>query len=438
MRFQSHLLWVSLFTGYFFVSTSTFAIIADFTDRELASFKDGSILESEYLTAALNWKDAGFTSATTSMRQRRDFFDALIKLKQLALVAKEQRLHQSQKFKQGLAERTKQALLNGRLNKDIETWKLIEAFLRQRGMVKASHLLVPFENDKSKALSTIKEIKLRIETGRLSFDNFTGAQFKSEITSSGSLGYFTVFEKIYPLESAAYETPISAVSRPIKTRFGYYLVQPHSHNYLVGNKRVSHILIKVSGQNAFRAKQRINDIHTRLTSVNFPKVASTESEDYRSSKSGGDLGFDRLITKMEAVKISLPIGQISKPFQSELGWHIMYATEITSFKPLAQARIELQQKIQLDRRVERELEAIQRTKKLLNSTSPVIRSYINNMLCLQLLTRSKATHLPKTSNRNLLIRYLMNHPLPKSLAHLLTSHKAVINEASYSVLSNEQ
>src|SRR5690606_41134160 len=43
--------------------------------------------------------------------------------------------------------------------------------------------------------------------------------------NKGYLGYFTVFRMVYPFESAAFETSVGEVSKPVRSRFGYHIIK---------------------------------------------------------------------------------------------------------------------------------------------------------------------------------------------------------------------
>src|SRR5690606_41888270 len=42
---------------------------------------------------------------------------------------------------------------------------------------------------------------------------------------SSDLGWFSALQMVYPFESAAYNTAVGEVSRPVRTRFGYHIIR---------------------------------------------------------------------------------------------------------------------------------------------------------------------------------------------------------------------
>lgn len=70
----------------------------------------------------------------------------------------------------------------------------------------------------------------------------------------------------------------------------------------------------------------------------FAKVAAEVSEDENTARSGGDLGFvgrGVLDDSLEATVFRLPVGQVSQPVRSPVGWHIVEVLERDTLKTRA-------------------------------------------------------------------------------------------------------
>lgn len=101
---------------------------------------------------------------------------------------------------------------------------------------------------------------------------------------------------------------------------------------LVPQYQTRHILIQtsevVSPENA---KQMIDSLYTRLKQgEDFAVLASTFSNDTGSARDGGSLGWVSpgvMVPEFEQHMKSTPVGQISEPFQSQFGWHILQVTD---------------------------------------------------------------------------------------------------------------
>ena len=100
---------------------------------------------------------------------------------------------------------------------------------------------------------------------------------------------------------------------------------------LVPQFNTRHILIKtsevVSPENA---KQTIDSIYNRLKAgADFATLASTYSNDPGSARDGGSLGWvspGMMVPEFDKLMQSSPVNEISKPFQTQFGWHILQVT----------------------------------------------------------------------------------------------------------------
>ncbi len=89
--------------------------------------------------------------------------------------------------------------------------------------------------------------------------------------------------------------------------------------------KVAHILIRDKGNP--QAQQTINQIYQQLQrGVSFAALAGQYSQDPGSATNGGDLGWVRagqMVPAFEQMMLSTANGQISRPFKSRFGYHIL-------------------------------------------------------------------------------------------------------------------
>jgi peptidyl-prolyl cis-trans isomerase SurA len=230
--------------------------------------------------------------------------------------------------------------------------------------VKASHILITVEENASPedtlvAFNKIKDIRERVEKGE---DFGTLAQQFSQDPSAkenkGNLGYFSAFRMIYPFESAAYKTPVGKVSNPVRTRFGYHIIKVDDIRDNRGEVLVAHIMVlnPEKPEDAPTAKIKIDDIYKKLNQgESFDSLAKQFSEDKSSSSKGGELnrfGSGQLSSEeFENVAFGMTSkGQISEPFQSKYGWHIVKLLEKFPLKTLEEMKSELENKVSKDDR----------------------------------------------------------------------------------------
>jgi peptidyl-prolyl cis-trans isomerase SurA len=109
-----------------------------------------------------------------------------------------------------------------------------------------------------------------------------------------------------------------------------------------------HILVRVSDlQDANAAKAKIDTLRARIAGgADFVTVAKEASEDANTKNDGGDLGWftaDQFGPDFGQRLASLQDGQVSEPFRTEAGWHIVQRvgtrqTDVTEQNRRAQVR----------------------------------------------------------------------------------------------------
>ena len=108
-----------------------------------------------------------------------------------------------------------------------------------------------------------------------------------------------------------------------------------------GLVRPAHILLRLSTRATDKeqsvARQRIDSIYQALQAgADFAELARKVSQDDYSSANGGELDWimpNQVYKEIEDVIYGLQPGQISRPFLSPVGWHIMKMIERKQFEP---------------------------------------------------------------------------------------------------------
>ncbi len=246
------------------------------------------------------------------------------------------------------------------------TQELIEeGYNRLQKEVRASHILILVDEnatpeDTLKAYKKIQDIKNRVDKGE-SFEELAAqlSEDPSAKDNKGDLGYFTAFRMVYPFENAAFTTPRGQVSKIIRTRFGYHILKVNDIRPNRGEVTVAHIMTlnpKPEDADQDKAKNTINDIYKKINQgEKFEDLARQFSEDKSSSSKGGVLnkfGSGQLSSEeFENVAFSLKNpGDISQPFQSKFGWHIVKLIEKHPVRTLDEMKSELENKVGRDDR----------------------------------------------------------------------------------------
>ena len=128
------------------------------------------------------------------------------------------------------------------------------------------------------------------------------------------------------------------VTAPIRGPSGFQLVQlvdvrdaSEANPQMVTQVRASHILIRIGeGMDPATAKAEADTLHARLVGgADFAELARSQSQDVSSQAGGGDLGWfvpQQYGPEMAMAVTALRDGEMSEPFRTAAGWHILKRT----------------------------------------------------------------------------------------------------------------
>jgi peptidyl-prolyl cis-trans isomerase SurA len=260
-----------------------------------------------------------------------------------------------------------------------------EAYRNLSQEVHAKHILVKCEPtatpaDTLKAYSRILAIRERVLAG----EDFSavaksngGSDDPSVKDNGGDLGYFTAFQMVYPFEQAAYSTPVGQISMPVRTRYGYHILSILDKRQARGEIHVAHIMVKPKAEanGEMNAETKIQEIHQKLRTgeSTFEDLASKYSDDASSAKKGGELawfGTGKMVLEFEDAAFNLKKdGDISEPFKTDFGWHIVKRLEYRPLAPFADQEKEIKNKVSKDSRAEQTRKSfVEKLKKEYNYT----------------------------------------------------------------------
>lgn len=251
-------------------------------------------------------------------------------------------------------------------NKEFDENMLTEAYERMQFDINASHILIAVNENASakeekEAYDKILKIRTEIVNNDISFSDAAkkNSDDKSALNNGGNLSYFTAFMMVYDFESAAYNTKVGEISMPVRTKYGYHILKVEDKRKAAGEVQVAHIMFK-SGQGA--DERKLNEAKDNIYKVTdllangeeFADVAERFSEDRTTAVKGGKLpkfGVGKMVPEFEHVAFNLnEIGEISKPFRTDYGWHIVTLLEKNEIPSFDDMKAELRRKIERDSR----------------------------------------------------------------------------------------
>ncbi|MGH8401051.1 MAG: peptidylprolyl isomerase, partial [Gammaproteobacteria bacterium] len=123
------------------------------------------------------------------------------------------------------------------------------------------------------------------------------------------------------------------ISEPVQSPSGFHIVKVDDVKHqddkvVVTQTHARHILIKTSAlMTDDQAKAKLEEVRKQiLGGADFAKLAKEYSDDTGSASDGGDLGWvdpGATVPIFEQEMNKLQVGQISEPFKSQYGWHIV-------------------------------------------------------------------------------------------------------------------
>ena len=233
-----------------------------------------------------------------------------------------------------------------------------EAYDRSTQDIKASHILIRLDENEKDTLNTYNQLMdLRERVKKEGFEKVKNDVHNGNTIFAEDLGYFSAFKMVYEFESAAYNTKVGDISKPFRTRFGYHIVKVDDKRPSRGEVTVAHIMISNrQADSLLNPETRINEIYRKLNQgENFESLAKQFSDDASSSSNGGVLSpftggqLNSPEFESKAFGLSKP-GEISEPFRTEYGWHIVKLISKKAVQPLEEIKAELENKVKRDAR----------------------------------------------------------------------------------------
>ena len=184
----------------------------------------------------------------------------------------------------------------------------------------------------------------------------------------GDLGYFTVFDMVYPFETGAYNTKEGEVSMPVRSDFGYHLIKVKSVTDALGSIQAAHIFLQLpadaSEEDEDAMQKKADNIYKELMAQdgkNWDEAVRQYTDDKGTISRNGALSnftVSRIVPEfIEACK-SLEKGQIAKPVRTMYGYHIIKLLDYSGIGSLEKERKGLTERIEKDMRSKKSEEVV--------------------------------------------------------------------------------
>ena len=281
-----------------------------------------------------------------------EYLELFTTFRMKVMEAERLKLDTSAKFQKELAGYRKQLSKPFMSSDDITEELLQEAYQRKLKDIRASHILIRCDknalpSDTLKAYN--KAISIRNKAIAKGADFAALADQYSEDPSAkgmkatettparpgnhGDLGYFTVFDMVYPFETGAYNTKAGEISMPVRSDFGYHIIKVQSVTDAMGSIQAAHIFLQLPfdapADEEAAMKQKADNIYKQLkeqNGKNWNEMVKQYTDDKGTIGRNGTLSnftVSRIVPEFIDVCKKLDINEFSEPVRTSYGYHII-------------------------------------------------------------------------------------------------------------------
>lgn len=181
----------------------------------------------------------------------------------------------------------------------------------------------------------------------------------------GEMGWRKAAQLPPPFDRMLSSMAVGDVTEPVRTPGGFIILKLQEkrggQTQLRDEVHVRHILIKPSEiRSEAETKILAQRLYDRIQAgEDFAELAKSFSEDPGSALNGGDLNWvdpNNLVPEFREVMANAPQGQVSKPFQTQYGWHVLEVLGRRATDSTAQAREQQAMTVLRNRKYDEELQ----------------------------------------------------------------------------------
>ncbi|MBY6210095.1 peptidylprolyl isomerase [Microbulbifer agarilyticus] len=153
----------------------------------------------------------------------------------------------------------------------------------------------------------------------------------------GDLGWRKPVELPTLFADALDGVKVGETTKPFRSDAGFHMLKIHQQRgateQVVEQTKVRHILVKTSAiRDDDAAYNLLTDLRSKIEAgeLKFADAAKDNSEDIGTMLQGGDLGWSmpgQFVPEFTQAMNNTPVGEISMPFRSQFGWHILRVDE---------------------------------------------------------------------------------------------------------------
>ena len=318
-----------------------------------------------------------------------DYLELFTTFRMKVMEAERLQLDTSAKFKKELAGYRKQLAKPFMSSDDITDELIEEAYQRKLKDIRASHILIRCDknalpSDTLKAYNKAMDIRKKALAKGADFgalaDQYSDDpsakgmkatdQNPARPGNHGDLGYFTVFDMVYPFETGAYNTKEGEISMPVRSDFGYHLIKVVSITDALGSIQAAHIFLQLPfdapAEDVAATKQKADNIYKELMAqngTNWIEMVKQYTDDKGTIARNGALSsftVSRIVPEFIEVCKSLKVDEIAKPVRTNYGFHIIKLLSTSGVSSFEKESKGLSERIEKDMRSKKSEELVLR------------------------------------------------------------------------------
>lgn len=301
--------------------------------------------------------------STTSYSEKdvQEYVELFTLFKMKLQEAKRMRLDTLPMLKEDYQKYTDQLLQNHFVDKNYidNIWKA--QYEHMKYDVKVAHIMVKCAPNANPSDTLIAYNKLNYLRQQATKDNFAklateNSEDQSSAIKGGLLGYITAFMTFPEFEQPCFQTSIGSISSIFRTQYGYHIIHVLDKRVARGKIKVAHIYLKKSEKPEVAEKQ-IQEAYKQIISkkITFENAVKKYTEDASTKETYGvlnEFGVSEMVNDFEEQCFALKnAGDLSKPFMTEYGWHLVKLIEKIPVKGYEDSKDYIKQRMAIDPRV---------------------------------------------------------------------------------------
>ncbi len=218
----------------------------------------------------------------------------------------------------------------------------------------------------AEAETRIAEIHRQLEEG-LDFSSAAISFSESQdALEGGRIGWRDLNSLPREFADAIRDMEAGQFTDPIRSPAGFHIVKVNDHRenrqIMAEEYRANHLLIETNELvDEQQAMQIARDLRERIENgEDFAELAREFSDDPTSANLGGDLGWfppRQFGDRFESMLVNLEDGELSEPFQTQAGWHVIQRTGYRETDITDEAMANMARQTIMQRRAESEIES---------------------------------------------------------------------------------